>query len=157
LPAVLDSLNAVESVNITMGFPLKNLSFSNAIKKLFYLQKQQEKKSSSYYYADVLPILEELPNDEKDSEVIRNFIFAIEERNIVYISKTLLQELLETQLFSAFTKPENYQTFLDLLINFVTSSNSKNWMIFSMRILRCLRMFSKSSKINYYLIRLMLK
>jgi hypothetical protein len=43
LPAVLDSLNAIESVNITMGFPLKNLSFSNAIKKLFYLQKQQEK------------------------------------------------------------------------------------------------------------------
>jgi len=119
LPAVLDSLNAVESVNITMGFPLKNLSFSNAIKKLFYLQKQQEKKSSSYYYADVLPILEELPNDEKDSEIIRNFIFAIEERNIVYISKTLLQELLgNLSYFQLLQKPENYQIFLDLLIKF---------------------------------------
>ncbi|WP_312761539.1 PD-(D/E)XK nuclease family protein [Epilithonimonas sp.] len=119
LPAVLDSLNAVESVNITMGFPLKNLSFSNAIKKLFYLQKQQEKKSSSYYYADVLPILEELPNDEKDSEIIRNFIFAIEERNIVYISRTLLQELLgNLSYFQLLQKPENYQTFLDLLIKF---------------------------------------
>ncbi|WP_312418505.1 PD-(D/E)XK nuclease family protein [Epilithonimonas sp.] len=119
LPAVLDSLNAVESVNITMGFPLKNLSFSNAIKKLFYLQKQQEKKSSSYYYADVLPILEELPNDEKDSEIIRNFIFAIEERNIVYISKTLLQELLgNLSYFQLLQKPKNYQTFLDLLIKF---------------------------------------
>ncbi len=119
LPAVLDSLNAVESVNITMGFPLKNLSFSNAIKKLFYLQKQQEKKSSSYYYADVLPILEELPNDENDSEIIRNFIFAIEERNIVYISKTLLEELLgNLSYFRLLQKPENYQTFLDLLIKF---------------------------------------
>ncbi|WP_312765897.1 PD-(D/E)XK nuclease family protein [Epilithonimonas sp.] len=119
LPAVLDSLNAVESVNITMGFPLKNLSFSNAIKKLFYLQKQQEKKSSSYYYADVLPILEELPNDEKDSEIIRNFIFAIEERNIVYISKTLLQELLgDLSYFQLLQKPETYQIFLDLLIKF---------------------------------------
>lgn len=119
LPAVLDSLNVVESVNITMGFPLKNLSFSNAIKKLFYLQKQQEKKSSSYYYADVLPILEELPNDEKDSEVIRNFIFAIEERNIVYISKTLLQELLgNLSYFQLLQKPENSQQFLDLLIKF---------------------------------------
>ncbi len=119
LPAVLDSLNVVESVNITMGFPLKNLSFSNAIKKLFYLQKQQEKKSSSYYYADLLPILEELPNDEKDSEVIRNFVATIEERNIVYISKTLLQELLgNLSYFQLLRKPENSQQFLDLLIKF---------------------------------------
>jgi len=119
LPAVLDSMNSVQSVNITMGFPLKNLSFSNAIKKLFYLQKQQEKKSSSYYYADVLPILEELPNDEKDSEIIRNFIFSIEERNIVYISKTLLQELLgNLSYFQLLQKPESAQTFLDLLIKF---------------------------------------
>ncbi|MFC0344285.1 PD-(D/E)XK nuclease family protein [Epilithonimonas hispanica] len=119
LPAVLDSLNVVESVNITMGFPLKNLSFSNAIKKLFYLQKQQEKKSSSYYYADVLPILEELPNDEKDSEVIRNFVATIEERNIVYISKSLLQELLRNlSYFQLLQKPESSQQFLDLLIKF---------------------------------------
>lgn len=119
LPAVLDSLNVVESVNITMGFPLKNLSFSNAIKKLFYLHKQQEKKLSSYYYADVLPILEELPNDEKDSEVIRDFVATIEERNIVYISKTFLQELLgNLSYFQLLQKPENSQQFLDLLIKF---------------------------------------
>jgi len=119
LPAVLDSLTSVESVNITMGFPLKNLSFSNAIKKLFYLQKQQEKKSSSYYYADVLPILEELPNDEKDSAVIQEFISKIEERNIVYISKSLLQELLgDLSYFQLLQKPESTQGFLDLLITF---------------------------------------
>ncbi|TDX86901.1 PD-(D/E)XK nuclease family protein [Epilithonimonas xixisoli] len=119
LPAVLDSLTSVESVNITMGFPLKNLSFSNAIKKLFYLQKQQEKKSSSYYYADVLPILEELPNDEIDSAVIQEFIAKIEERNIVYISKNLLAELLgKLSYFQLLQKPESTQNFLDLLIKF---------------------------------------
>ena len=119
LPAVLDSLGVIQSVNITMGFPLKNLSFSNAVKKLFYLQKQQEKKSSSYYYADILPILEELPNDEKDSVIIRDFIAAIEERNIVYISRTLLTELLgNLSYFHLLQKPENYQAFLDLLIKF---------------------------------------
>ena len=119
LPAVLDSLTSVESVNITMGFPLKNLSFSNAIKKLFYLQKQQEKKSSSYYYADVLPILEELPNDEIDSAIIQEFISKIEERNIVYISKNLLAELLgNLSYFQLLQKPESTQGFLDLLIKF---------------------------------------
>ncbi len=119
LPAVLDSLTAVESVNITMGFPLKNLSFSNAIKKLFYLQKQQGKKSSSYYYADVLPILEELPNDEIDSAIIQEFIVKIEERNIVYISKKLLTELLgKLSYFQLLEKPESSNSFLDLLIKF---------------------------------------
>jgi len=119
LPAVLDSLTSVESVNITMGFPLKNLSFSNAIKKLFYLQKQQEKKSSSYYYADVLPILEELPNDEIDGAIIQDFIAKIEERNIVYISKNLLAELLgKLSYFQLLQKPESTQDFLDLLIKF---------------------------------------
>ena len=119
LPAVLDSLTSVESVNITMGFPLKNLSFSNAVKKLFYLQKQQEKKSSSYYYADVLPILEELPNDEIDGAIIQEFIAKIEERNIVYISKNLLPELLgKLSYFQLLQKPESTQKFLDLLIKF---------------------------------------
>ena len=119
LPAVLDSLNAVESVNITMGFPLKNLSFSNAIKKLFYLQKQQEKKSSSFYYADILPILEELPNDESDAKIIRSFVAAIEERNIVYISKSLLEEYLgNLSYFQLLQKPDHYKVFLDLLIKF---------------------------------------
>lgn len=119
LPAVLDSLTSVESVNITMGFPLKNLSFSNAIKKLFYLQKQQEKKSSSYYYADVLPILEELPNDEIDGAIIQEFIAKIEERNIVYISRNLLAELLgKLSYFQLLQKPESTQDFLDLLIKF---------------------------------------
>jgi len=119
LPAVLDSLNSVENINITMGFPLKNMSFSNAIKKLFYLQKQQEKKSSSYYYADILPILEELPNDEKDSEIVKNFVAKIEERNIVYISKNLLEELLgNLSYFELLKKPQNYREFLELLIKF---------------------------------------
>lgn len=119
LPAVLDSLTSVENVNITMGFPLKNLSFSNAIKKLFYLQKQQEKKSSSYYYADVLPILEELPNDEIDGAIVREFVSKIEERNMVYISKNLLQELLgKLSYFQLLQKPESVLDFLDLLIKF---------------------------------------
>lgn len=119
LPAVLESLNQEGSVNITMGFPLKNLSFSNAMKKLFYLQKQQEKKSSSYYYADIFPILEELPNDEKDREFVKTFIAKVEEHNIIYISKKLLEELLgDLSYYKLLVKPDSYDSFLDLLIKF---------------------------------------
>lgn len=119
LPATLDAISAVEYLNITMGFPLKNLAFSNAMKKLFYLQKQLEQKDSSYYYNDVLAVLEELPNDESDREIIAFFKTTIEERNIVYISKKQFGELLsKLSYFKLFQKPGSVNEFLDLLINY---------------------------------------
>ncbi|HPZ26299.1 MAG TPA: PD-(D/E)XK nuclease family protein, partial [Kaistella sp.] len=115
LPASLDAMNSVKHLNITMGFPLKNLGFSNAIKQLFYLQKQLEKKDSSYYYNDVLLVLEELPNDEIDLEIISNFKSKIEERNIVYISKKQFTEFLSNlSYFKLFEKPKSVIEFLDL-------------------------------------------
>ena len=119
LPASLDAMNSVEYLNITMGFPLKNLAFSNAMKQLFYLQKQLEKKDSSYYYNDVLSVLEELPNGEIDQEIINNFKLNIEERNIVYISKKQFSEFLkDLSYFQLFQKPNSVMEFLDLLTKF---------------------------------------
>lgn len=119
LPASLDVMNAVENLNITMGFPLKNLSFSNAIKQLFYLQKQLEKNKSSYYYRDIFPILEELPKSIEDEQIIIQFKSKIEERNIVYISRKLLHELLsELSYFNLLEKANSTNVYLDLLIDF---------------------------------------
>ncbi len=119
LPASLDVMHDVENLNITMGFPLKNLSFSNAVKQLFYLQKQLEKNKSSYYYRDIFPILEELPRSENDETVINEFKSKIEERNIVYISADLLTELLnDLSYFSLLQKADSGHLFLDLLIAF---------------------------------------
>lgn len=119
LPATLDAMSSVQYLNITMGFPLKNLGFSNAMKQLFYLQKQLEKKDSSYYYNDVLSVLEELPNSEIDQEIVNNFKLKIEERNIVYIAKKQFQEFLsELSYFELFRKPKSHQGFLELLIKF---------------------------------------
>lgn len=119
LPTCLDSMSRVEHLNITMGFPLKNLGFSNAMKQLFYLQKQLEKKDSSYYYNDVLSVLEELPNEESDQKIIRDFKAKIEERNIVYISKKQFKEFLwELSYFNLFEKPTSVKEFIDLMISF---------------------------------------
>ena len=127
LPASLDAMNSVKHLNITMGFPLKNLGFSNAIKQLFYLQKQLEKKDSSYYYNDVLLVLEELPNDEIDLEIISNFKSKIEERNIVYISKKQFTEFLSNlSYFKLFEKPKSVIEFLDLLIAFCYQLKFRN-------------------------------
>ncbi|WEK70633.1 MAG: PD-(D/E)XK nuclease family protein [Candidatus Chryseobacterium colombiense] len=119
LPASLDVMHGVQNLNITMGFPLKNLSFSNAVKQLFYLQKQLEKNKSSYYYRDVFPILEELPKSVEDELIINQFKAKIEERNIVYISRKLLQELLgELSYYNLLQKADSTAVYLDSLIDF---------------------------------------
>lgn len=117
LPACLDAMSSVEHLNITMGFPLKNLGFSNAMKQLFYLQKQLEKKESSYYYNDVLSVLEELPNEEIDQQIIVDFKAKIEDRNIVYISKKQFKDFLsDLSYFNLFEKPALVKDFIDDLI-----------------------------------------
>jgi len=119
LPASLDVMYGVQNLNITMGFPLKNLSFSNAVKQLFYLQKQLEKNKSSYYYRDVFPILEELPKSAEDELIINQFKAKIEERNIVYISRKLLQELLgKLSYYNLLQKADSTDVYLDSLIDF---------------------------------------
>lgn len=119
LPASLDVMYDIDNLNITMGFPLKNLSFSNAVKQLFYLQKQLEKNKSSYYYRDIFPILEELPRSAEDEEVITQFKYKIEERNIVYISRKLLEELLsKLSYFKLLKKADSVSVYLDVLIEF---------------------------------------
>ncbi len=119
LPASLDVMHGVRNLNITMGFPLKNLSFSNAVNQLFYLQKQLEKNRSSYYYRDIFPILEELPKSAEDELAINNFKAKIEERNIVYISKKLLHELLGgLSYYNLLIKAESTAVYLDILIEF---------------------------------------
>jgi len=119
LPATLDVMHKVENLNITMGFPLKNLSFSNAVKQLFYLQKQLEKNKTSYYYRDLFPILEELPKSDEDDQIIIHFKSKIEERNIVYISQKLLKELLgDLSYFKLLQKAESEYQFLNDLISF---------------------------------------
>lgn len=118
LPATLDSLASVEKLNITMGFPLKNLAFSNAMKKLFHLHKQLEKNASSYYYNDILPILDELPKNTKDENIIKNFVATLEERNIVYISKKQFSELLNELSFYNLFEKQDAKSLLNTLIKF---------------------------------------
>lgn len=125
LPASLDAISQASILNITMGFPLKNMAFSNAIKKIFYLQKQLEKKAASYYYADVFPILEELPNSAEDQKVVNHFIQNIEARNIIYISKKMMDDLLaDLSYYELLKKPLDIITYLDQLINYCVDTKN---------------------------------
>ncbi len=111
----LDAVSFVDNLNITMGFPIKNLGFSGAIKKLFYLQKQLEKNDKSYYYLDVFSVLEEFPDNEEDKKIIDLFTAKIEDENIVYISKKMMQEHLgELSYFQLFEKRTAAELLEDL-------------------------------------------
>ena len=111
----LDAVSFVDNLNITMGFPIKNLGFSGAVKKLFYLQKQLEKNDKSYYYLDVFSVLEEFPKNEEDSKIIDQFTAKIEDENIVYISKKMMQEYLgELSYFQLFEKRTAAELLEDL-------------------------------------------
>ncbi|PIE50587.1 MAG: hypothetical protein CSA38_02125 [Flavobacteriales bacterium] len=117
LPASLDAIKSVDYINITMGFPVKNLNFSNAIKAIFHLQKQLTKKTS-YYYKDVLGIIEVFPTHQVDNDIIKRFKHFIEERNIVYISdKILVEYLKDLSYFAVLKKSDNIHSFLDELIS----------------------------------------
>ena len=127
LPASLDALSSQNSLNITMGFPLKNLAFSNAVKKLFYIQKQQEKKQGSYYYSDLLAVLESLPADLHDRKIIENFTAQVLDQNLVYISAKRMKELLGNLWYlHLFFKPENVQNYLKDLIYFCNNLKTKS-------------------------------
>ena len=111
----LDAVSFVDNLNITMGFPIKNLGFSGAVKKLFYLQKQLEKNDKSYYYMDVFSVLEEFPDNEEDKKIIDRFTAKIEDENIVYISKKMMQEHLgELSYFQLFEKRTASELLEDL-------------------------------------------
>ena len=111
----LDAVSFVDNLNITMGFPIKNLGFSGAVKKLFYLQKQLEKNDKSYYYLDVFSVLEEFPDNEEDRKIIDQFTAKIEGENIVYISKKMMQEYLgELSYFQLFEKRTAAELLEDL-------------------------------------------
>ena len=119
LPATLDAVNSVSEMNITMGFPLKNLHFSNLIKQLFHIQKQLVKNPKTYYHSDIVAFLEGIPQNSEDRKLVNQFLFEIKDRNMVYISAKKMDEMLsDWSHYSLLKKAESATTFLENLISF---------------------------------------
>lgn len=119
LPATLDALGNVSALNITMGYPLKNLSFSAAVRKVFHLQKQLEKNVSVYYYSDVWSILEEMPKNEADTTVVDQFLQQILQRNIIYIPRKFLEESLQNLTYFALFLPQKPKDLLSVFVEII--------------------------------------
>lgn len=96
---VLNSLpENIDSLNITMGFPLKSIPLASLFEHLFHIHK---KVSSTFYYKDVVSIISHpfirplfyANNRDHASEMIDT----IHENNLIYLSTERLKSLSNSQ------------------------------------------------------------
>ncbi|OSY87123.1 hypothetical protein WH52_12705 [Tenacibaculum holothuriorum] len=103
LPITLNSLpKKVEAVNITMGYPLKNIPTTNLVLSIFQLflsqEKLNQKEENNFYYKDVLRLLKDasiykvlLVNEESLTDSISQKI--VKENN-TFVNQKFLEECL---------------------------------------------------------------
>jgi hypothetical protein len=111
LPIVLNSLpNEVSKVNITMGYPLKNIGVSNLIKSFISLYKVQKKLNltEQFYHKDVINILTNYslqPFYQKHNININKIILdKITKPNLTFISVKDLHNLINNDKIIEFHK-----------------------------------------------------
>lgn len=110
LSLALNSLpNAVDKINITMGFPLKNIPLTNFFNNIFQLYLNQERlgvvDKNLFYYKDILnycnhPFFKKLIGD-----VQLNISNSIGENNLIFLSENQVSKLfsdLDIKIISQF-------------------------------------------------------
>ncbi|MDL1913387.1 MAG: PD-(D/E)XK nuclease family protein [Bergeyella sp.] len=119
LPATLEAVSCVGRLNITMGFPLKNMEFSRVVRNLFHLQKQIQKNPKIYYYQDLVNFLEILPINGKDHDLVEKFIREIRRNNRVYLSPSyVMNELRNFSYLDLLQPDQDSEDFLYHLSSF---------------------------------------
>ena len=130
LPITLNSLpKNINAINITMGYPLKDIPTTSLLFSIFQLFVSQEKLQKSsineYYYKDVIRFFKHQSIYGLISN-IDNFTAEIAKENQTFISDKLLEKFLENQtlevkrvilnLFKTFDSVSNFiERILDLI------------------------------------------
>ncbi len=135
LQPILNSLpNTIESLNITMGLPLKEVPVAAFFELLFSLHKNSSTKG--FYYKLVLEILNSLPAYRILGFEATRLINTISKENIIYITLDKLQEIAsdkEKQVIKLLFEPwkdvttalENCRKIIQLLKNNLDKKNDK--------------------------------
>ncbi|MBP2831172.1 PD-(D/E)XK nuclease family protein [Aquimarina sp. U1-2] len=87
--------NTINSINITMGLPLKEVPTSGFFEMLFNLQKNIN--PDKLYFNAVVEILTTLPANRLLGRTARELVLAIRRENIVYVSLQKLQDQVEKE------------------------------------------------------------
>ncbi|UMB52976.1 PD-(D/E)XK nuclease family protein [Lutibacter sp. A64] len=101
LALALNSLpNSVKNINITMGYPLKDIPFSNLFEKLFklYLNQQKFNKQAQlqFYYKDVLNFLNDPFLNKLHGELLQKIIAKLKSENTIFLSKKMIENCVST-------------------------------------------------------------
>lgn len=124
LTLTLNSLpNNVENINITMGYPLKDIPVAGLFDQLFKMQLNQQKfnkiEEKKFYYKDVLNFLSNPFLNKLFEEPLQKIIASIKRENSIFISledlkKSISPEEIEqlSLLFSLFTFSSNMNEIL---------------------------------------------
>ncbi|WP_408038609.1 PD-(D/E)XK nuclease family protein [Tenacibaculum amylolyticum] len=135
LPITLNSLpENVASINITMGYPLKDMPLTSLFLAAFQLfisqEKLQKKATNQFYYKDVVKLLKQplihrllLVEEESISDTItttifkENYTFVTKEYLTPFLEKTTaeIKELVESLFTSFKTIDEFLQRILQLI------------------------------------------
>ncbi|MFA5300303.1 MAG: PD-(D/E)XK nuclease family protein [Lutibacter sp.] len=122
LPLTLNSLpNNVKNINITMGYPLKDIPLASLFDALFKLHLNQYKfnkeESNEFYYKDVLSVLNNPFLNKLNGKILQKLIAEIKKKNSIFLSvnslKSYISQAEAAQLSTVFS-----------LFHFSTSINS---------------------------------
>lgn len=124
LTLTLNSLpNNVENINITMGYPLKDIPVAGLFDQLFKMQLNQQKFNKTaekkFYYKDVLNFLSDPFLNKLFEEPLQKIIASIKRENSIFISLNDLKQFVLPEetvqlslLFSLFTFSSNMNEIL---------------------------------------------
>lgn len=126
---VLNSLPAeIDSLNVTMGFPLKSSSLYNLFQILKKLQKNKKsgKNCVVFYHKDVMQLLLHPYVKFNDPVYIYDTVNDIKKNNIIYVSKNRIEnedkthpEILDI-LFKDVSTAEEIQNYLYEIISYIS-------------------------------------
>jgi len=102
LMLMLNSLpNNVENINITMGYPLKDIPLASLFNNLFKLHLNQQKfdkvKQQQFYYKDVLSLINDPFLNKLYGELLQKIISKIKLENNIFLALSTIKEYISTE------------------------------------------------------------
>jgi hypothetical protein len=126
---ILNALpESIESINVTMGVPLKHTPIRQLIRLISELYLSNSCNEKSIYYKPVIKLLKHPYVIDFDNSTVQLIIDEIHRNKYTYIPYSLLknQNLLLTRVFKSFPDPLKSTEFLDLLLNILFLVFDKN-------------------------------
>ncbi|WP_420571083.1 PD-(D/E)XK nuclease family protein [Kordia sp.] len=110
IPCLNSLPSAVEKLNITMGFPLKDIPLATTFNNLYLLQEHH--RNNTFYYKNIINVLSDTNLrplfQQEDKNLAADIIQYIQTNNIIYVSTELIVERF----------PKNLQDIAQMLFTY---------------------------------------